>query len=67
LKDLKIEVNGQVQEFSFSAGWTDYVPGELPEDLLKRADAALYVNKRAAKEARDSSPQSPTAPAKPAV
>jgi diguanylate cyclase (GGDEF)-like protein len=66
LKDLKIEVNGQVQEFSFSAGWTDYVPGELPEDLLKRADAALYVNKRAAKEARDSSPQLPTAPVKPA-
>ncbi|HEV1995285.1 MAG TPA: GGDEF domain-containing protein [Candidatus Acidoferrum sp.] len=65
VKDLKIEVAGQVQEFSFAAGWTDYVRGELPEDLLKRADAALYVNKRAAKSQRESAAVSPSSPAKP--
>ena len=54
MNGLSIEVGGQIQEFNFAAGWTNYVPGELPEDLLKRADAALYVNKRAAKEHRDS-------------
>jgi diguanylate cyclase (GGDEF)-like protein len=55
LHNLSIQVSGQVQEFSFAAGWTNYVPGELPEDLLKRADAALYVNKRAAKAQGESS------------
>jgi diguanylate cyclase (GGDEF)-like protein len=55
LHNLSITVSGQVQEFSFAAGWTNYVPGELPEDLLKRADAALYVNKRAAKAQAESS------------
>lgn len=59
LNALKIEVGGQVEEFSIAAGWTDYVPGELPEDLLKRADAALYVNKRAAKAQRESAPAAP--------
>ena len=49
LHHLKLTFNGQSKEFSCSAGWTDYVKGELPEDLLKRADAALYVNKHAAK------------------
>jgi two-component system, cell cycle response regulator len=34
---------------TWSAGWANYVPGELPEDLMKRADAALYVNKRVQK------------------
>jgi len=30
----------------YSAGWTDYVPGESLDDLLKRADSVLYANKR---------------------
>jgi len=59
LTGLKLEVGVEVAEFTFSAGWTDYVPGELPEDLLKRADAALYVNKRAAKAQRESALTSP--------
>lgn len=46
----KIEFSGQKIPITFSAGWTNYIPGELPEALLKRADAALYVNKRAGKE-----------------
>jgi diguanylate cyclase (GGDEF)-like protein len=35
----------------FSRGWTDYKPGESPQDLMKRADDALYANKRAGKQA----------------
>lgn len=50
LHGLTIELDGQREGITFSAGWTNYIPDELPDDLLKRADAALYVNKRAAKE-----------------
>jgi diguanylate cyclase (GGDEF)-like protein len=45
---LNFDHNGQSITFSFSAGWTNFNPGESPEDLLKRADDALYVNKRTA-------------------
>jgi diguanylate cyclase (GGDEF)-like protein len=34
---------------AFSAGWSVYCPGESIEELMMRADAALYVNKRAGK------------------
>jgi diguanylate cyclase (GGDEF)-like protein len=50
LKGKKTDFDGQTIDLEFSAGWTDYIPGEAPEELLKRADAALYINKRAAKE-----------------
>lgn len=40
---------GQMLKISYSAGWADYIPGESPEDLLRRADEALYVNKRLGK------------------
>jgi diguanylate cyclase (GGDEF)-like protein len=49
LNGLNFDYNGQSLAFSFSAGWTNFNPGESPEDLLKRADDALYVNKRAAR------------------
>jgi diguanylate cyclase (GGDEF)-like protein len=45
LKPLEINLHGKKISFSFSAGWTDYQPGEPPEELLERADAALYVEK----------------------
>jgi diguanylate cyclase (GGDEF)-like protein len=54
LSGMKVELDGQSIIISFSAGWTNYIPGELPEELLKRADAALYVNKRAGKDQRES-------------
>ncbi len=54
LSGMKVDLEGQVVSLAFSAGWTNYIPGELPEELLKRADAALYVNKRAGKEQRAS-------------
>lgn len=53
LKGMKIELSGQTIPVTFASGWTDYIPGELPEDLLKRADAALYVNKRSGKKKGD--------------
>ena len=53
LKGMKMELRDQTIPVTSASGWTDYIPGELPQDLLKRADAALYVNKRADKEKRD--------------
>ena len=50
LSGMTIELEGQTLPLTFSAGWTNYLPGETPDELLKRADEALYVNKRAAKE-----------------
>jgi diguanylate cyclase (GGDEF)-like protein len=47
LSGLKVECDERLVEVSFSAGWTDFRPGESPGELLKRADDALYVNKRA--------------------
>jgi diguanylate cyclase (GGDEF)-like protein len=52
LSGLKVECNGRLVEISFSAGWTNFKPGESPEELLKRADDSLYVNKRASREQR---------------
>jgi len=44
----------------FSRGWTDYKAGETSEELLKRADEALYANKRAGKQmAQDSAATQP--------
>lgn len=56
-----LEVQYSVEKIPcrFSRGWTDYRPGETSEELLKRADEALYSNKRAGKQAA----QNPTTPA----
>jgi diguanylate cyclase (GGDEF)-like protein len=43
---LEIEVEGNKISFSYSAGWTDYRIGEASTELLRRADAALYVEKK---------------------
>ena len=45
LSPLEIDLNGEKVSFTFASGWTDYQPGELPEELLQRADAALYNDK----------------------
>jgi diguanylate cyclase (GGDEF)-like protein len=34
----------------YSAGWTDYLPGESLNDLLERADDMLYADKRTPRE-----------------
>lgn len=50
LSGKKIEFSGQEIPIKFSSGSSNYIPGELPEALLKRAEAALYVNKRVGKK-----------------
>jgi diguanylate cyclase (GGDEF)-like protein len=49
LEGLEIEHNGQKNPCRFSRGWTDYQPGETAQELLGRADAALYADKRSGK------------------
>jgi diguanylate cyclase (GGDEF)-like protein len=46
LDRLCLQIGGEHQAIGYSAGWTDYITGEPPEELLRRADAALYANKR---------------------
>jgi len=50
VEGLEVVYNNERIRGSFSRGWTDYKPGESPQDLLKRADDALYANKRAGKQ-----------------
>jgi len=45
----------------YSRGWTDYAAGETPQELLKRADTALYENKRAGKRKTLTALQAPVA------
>jgi diguanylate cyclase (GGDEF)-like protein len=51
VEGLEVIYNGERIHCQFSRGWTDYKPGESPQDLLKRADDALYEYKRAGKQA----------------
>ena len=56
LSGHKMEYQGVSTSISFSAGWANHRAGEKHEELLKRADDALYVNKRAGKEATGTAP-----------
>ena len=47
---FRVTIGGEDQAVACSAGWTEYVSGDSPEELLKRADAALYANKRKASQ-----------------
>jgi len=50
LEGLEIECSGEKVSVTFACGWTDYQPGESAQELLKRADEALYTDKRSAKD-----------------
>jgi diguanylate cyclase (GGDEF)-like protein len=50
LSGMSMELNGATIPLAFSAGWANYIPGESPEELVKRADEALYANKRSLKD-----------------
>lgn len=56
---LQLNYEGHIISCRCSRGWTDYRPGESAEQLMKRADAALYADKRAAKP-RAHAPQEQT-------
>jgi diguanylate cyclase (GGDEF)-like protein len=49
IEGLEVEYQGETIRCQFSSGHTDYKPGESAAELLKRADDALYSNKRAGK------------------
>jgi diguanylate cyclase (GGDEF)-like protein len=50
VEGLEVEYDGVRIPCRFSRGWTDYRPGETSEEFVKRADEALYANKRAGKQ-----------------
>jgi diguanylate cyclase (GGDEF)-like protein len=47
LTGIRVEIDGHSLPIAFSAGWADFIIGETARELLTRADAALYANKRA--------------------
>jgi diguanylate cyclase (GGDEF)-like protein len=49
LSPLEIEVEGKQVPLAFSVGWTEYREGETAEQLLQRADNALYAEKKVRK------------------
>jgi diguanylate cyclase (GGDEF)-like protein len=51
LTNLSIDTESGKAEFRYSAGFTDYKYGETQEELLDRADHALYTEKQARKNA----------------
>jgi diguanylate cyclase (GGDEF)-like protein len=50
LNGILVKTTNSKIRIRYSAGWTDYIPGESVNDLLKRADDMLYANKRNPKE-----------------
>ena len=54
LSGLEVELEKENVEISFSSGWTDMQSGDTPDQFMKRADDALYVNKRASKSENNS-------------
>ena len=50
LSSFELDWQGQKIPVNFSAGWKDYEMGDRPEEMLARADQALYTSKRAAKK-----------------
>ena len=49
LDKIEAHVAGQNVPVQFSVGFKEYVPGELPQDVLDAADKALYQDKQARK------------------
>jgi diguanylate cyclase (GGDEF)-like protein len=52
LAGIRVEIEGRNLPVDLSAGWAELLSGESGKDLLARADAELYANKRAKSAAR---------------
>jgi diguanylate cyclase (GGDEF)-like protein len=50
VEGLEVEFGHQKIRCQFSRGWTDFKLGQTPQEFLKRADDALYADKRAGKK-----------------
>ena len=61
LEGMEFEFDSEKLCLQYSRGWTDYAAGETPQELLKRADQALYENKRAGKRNVVATLQTPVA------
>jgi diguanylate cyclase (GGDEF)-like protein len=50
LEGLQLDYATKKINVTFACGWADYQPGESAQELLKRADDALYADKRSGKD-----------------
>jgi diguanylate cyclase (GGDEF)-like protein len=50
LEGIEVQSGGPRIRVGFSVGWTGYQTGDSAEDLLRRADQALYTNKESRKQ-----------------
>jgi diguanylate cyclase (GGDEF)-like protein len=50
LGPVEIDCSGQKIDLTYTTGWVDYQPGDLPSDLLGRATQLLHLYENAAKE-----------------
>jgi hypothetical protein len=42
--------SGEAISVTYTTGWVDYQPGDMPADLLKRAAQLLHLYENAAKD-----------------
>lgn len=61
VEGLEVIFNNEKILCRFSRGWTDFRTGETSEELLRRADEALYAHKRASKQDQAGPLSQPTA------